>query len=542
MLLQKRSNGIFYFRWVYPPALRKLLGKRELIKSLRTTSKSQALARAGAYYMAVNESTLLLDRLKSGDINQDEYILELYKRYAPPIFESYKKLVDSHEIESFSEILRQKEPNAFMLKEFQKAASNKKREVFPNITIYQILDGWIEFDPRFKPFATLAKFLKLSPDVYQQYLEDVFQLFFYRYVQVSEKLNPALCKPVLPELIAKQNLSPPESSSIATKAKSILFSELFAQFLTHKKSEVNLSDKMQGDYNDYVKTFLVGVGDKPINTITKKQVKEFLQGYQKLPRRNLKAYKGKPIDALWGLVVPEEDRVSTRTMTSAKKFLSGVFRFAVNQDYLTASPVVDLALKTKLEKRRGNFTDLEVRKIFDVLNGDSHIQKNEWQKWAVLFGAYTGARASEIMGLQKQDFKQAEESGIWLVTIRGTKTANALRQFPLSQELVDKGFLDFVGVGHGRVFPSEKSNKAITAFFPRVLKAAGIPKRNDMNLDRSFHSLRHTVVTKARGAGISHVLVQQVVGHEKTSAGITDNYTHAFTPEQLLPVVEAIKY
>ena len=27
MLLQKCSNGIFYFRWVYPPALRKLLGK-----------------------------------------------------------------------------------------------------------------------------------------------------------------------------------------------------------------------------------------------------------------------------------------------------------------------------------------------------------------------------------------------------------------------------------------------------------------------------------------------------------------------------------
>jgi len=542
MLLQKRSNGIFYFRWVYPPALRKLLGKRELIKSLRTTSKSQALARAGAYYMAVNESTLLLDRLKSGDINQDEYILELYKRYAPPIFESYKKLVDSHEIESFSEILRQKEPNAFMLKEFQKAASNKKREVFPNITIYQILDGWIEFDPRFKPFATLAKFLKLSPDVYQQYLEDVFQLFFYRYVQVSEKLNPALCKPVLPELIAKQNLSPPESSSIATKAKSILFSELFEQFLAHKKSEVNLSDKMQGDYNDYVKTFLFAVGNKSINTITRKQIKRFLLDYLKLPRRNLKSYKDKPIDALWGVAVPEKDRVAVKTMEGVRRFLQGVFSFAVDRDHLSESPAVSLGLDVKHEKKRGHFTDTEVRKIFDVLNSDGHIQKNEWQKWAVLFGAYTGARAGEIMELQKQDFKQDEESSIWLVTIRGTKTARALRQFPLSQELVDKGFLNFIGVGHGRVFPSEKSNKAITAFFPRVLKAAGIPKRNDMNLDRSFHSLRHTVITKARGASINDVLVQQVVGHEKTNAGITDNYTHAFTPEQLLPVVESIKY
>lgn len=167
MLLQKRSNGIFYFRWVYPPALRKLLGKRELIKSLHTTSKSQALARAGVHYMAVNETTLLLSRLKSGEIGQDEYLLGMYKHYAPQLFEKYKSLVDSYEIESFSEILRQKKPNAFMLKEFQKAASNKKREVYPDITIYQILNGWIESDPRFKPFATLAQLLKLSPDIYQ---------------------------------------------------------------------------------------------------------------------------------------------------------------------------------------------------------------------------------------------------------------------------------------------------------------------------------------------------------------------------------------
>src|SRR5690606_15984426 len=61
-LLQKRSNGYYYFRWVCPPPVRQLIGKREIIKSLRTTSKLQALARAGYLYA-------LVDRLKSsGDV------------------------------------------------------------------------------------------------------------------------------------------------------------------------------------------------------------------------------------------------------------------------------------------------------------------------------------------------------------------------------------------------------------------------------------------------------------------------------------------
>ncbi len=64
-LLQKRSNGYYYFRWVCPPVIRKLLGKREIIKSLRTTSKIQALARAGVYYMAVDKLKALYDSLMS---------------------------------------------------------------------------------------------------------------------------------------------------------------------------------------------------------------------------------------------------------------------------------------------------------------------------------------------------------------------------------------------------------------------------------------------------------------------------------------------
>ena len=57
-----------------------------------------------------------------------------------------------------------------------------------------------------------------------------------------------------------------------------------------------------------------------------------------------------------------------------------------------------------------------------------------------------------------------------------------------------------------------------------------------------LHSVRHTFITKARAAGISNVLVQQVVGHEKSGAGQTDRYTHTFHLKDVLPVVDSVNY
>lgn len=92
-LLQKRSNGYYYFRWVCPPIIRKILGKREIIKSLRTTSKIQALARA--YYMAV-------DRLKELSVYPTMSFAEAYQEMERIYTEFYEGTVTR----SFNSFLR----------------------------------------------------------------------------------------------------------------------------------------------------------------------------------------------------------------------------------------------------------------------------------------------------------------------------------------------------------------------------------------------------------------------------------------------------
>lgn len=67
-------------------------------------------------------------------------------------------------------------------------------------------------------------------------------------------------------------------------------------------------------------------------------------------------------------------------------------------------------------------------------------------------------------------------------------------------------------------------------------------KVNEMGERVVFHSVRHTFITKARSQGTSTVLVQQVIGHEKSGAGMTDRYTHNYQLKDLLPVVDAVSF
>lgn len=123
MLLQKRSNGIYYFRWSYPPLLRKLLGKRELIKTLGTASKTLALARAGTLYMTVEKLKGIHHRLATrtnrlreintqlwevheGSRNSIEFeavAADYYREDVPLFFEALMELAHLYKAPSFLE-------------------------------------------------------------------------------------------------------------------------------------------------------------------------------------------------------------------------------------------------------------------------------------------------------------------------------------------------------------------------------------------------------------------------------------------------------
>ncbi|WP_198939322.1 tyrosine-type recombinase/integrase [Motiliproteus sp. MSK22-1] len=136
--------------------------------------------------------------------------------------------------------------------------------------------------------------------------------------------------------------------------------------------------------------------------------------------------------------------------------------------------------------------------------------------------------------------KLCPDTGRHYFVIQEGKTKAARRSVPLHRQLVDDGLLDWLsGDQKALIFPTANQNpNRVTDLFGSLLDK----KVNDVGERIVFHSVRHSFITKARAAGVETVLVQQVVGHEKSGAGVTDRYTHCFQLRQLLPVVDAVIY
>jgi len=155
----------------------------------------------------------------------------------------------------------------------------------------------------------------------------------------------------------------------------------------------------------------------------------------------------------------------------------------------------------------------------------------------MLLSVYSGARRSELLALNKSDFMFCADADRYYFTIRQGKTKAAIRQVPIHNKLVDMGVIDWVSsCGEERLF--KVTANRVTHLFGLLLT----DRENHLGERIVLHSIRHTFITKARSVGVSSVLVQQVVGHEKTGAGVTDRYTHSFHLKDVLVVVDSIDY
>ena len=142
-------------------------------------------------------------------------------------------------------------------------------------------------------------------------------------------------------------------------------------------------------------------------------------------------------------------------------------------------------------------------------------------------------------GLTKSDIKYCNDTKRYYFVVRKGKTKAARRIVPINNKLIDTGFLQWVEMCGEQLFDAAHRNlNRVTDLFGTLLTR----KENDYGERLVLHSVRHTFITKARAAGISNVLVQQIVGHEKKGAGQTDRYTHTFQLKDILKVVDSVCY
>lgn len=384
-------------------------------------------------------------------------------------------------------------------------------------------------DEKSLEFQVLLSKLKSSSQIQNSLIETVASEDGVRERELTQLLQTA-----------KGEVSAPRAE-FTTNAP--LFSEVYAEFLQHKIAKEKLDDKVQQDYARKHVVWQSLVEDKPIDLYTPRDIGRFIDRCFELPKMNIAPYSKMSWAERLEVDVPEEDMISPKSVSHFYKWLQGIFAFAKRDTigYINASPC---SIKREYKSRiRGIFDDIELQVFLKAADSEKHL----WRKWMIYLVIYTGARRGELVQLRKEDvkFDTATKRHYLLITdvheSQKLKTENAKRKIPLHMDLINAGFIEFVESCQERVFDSVNNREVVTAWFARQMQNLEVDSNNELGHIRSFHSFRHTFTTKVMNAGAQANLVQQVVGHEISSLGITDKYTHKSTElKHLLPVVDKL--
>ena len=189
--------------------------------------------------------------------------------------------------------------------------------------------------------------------------------------------------------------------------------------------------------------------------------------------------------------------------------------------------------RAKETKPRTAYTPEEFRQFISWAKGlKGH------RKWISLLGAYTGARANEICQLYADDVQCID--GIWCLNIRSNrpdqklKTENSARLVPIHSDVLAEGFLEFVEGRIGLRLFAELS--LVMGYYSH-----GWGKWFNRNrpTDKDFHSLRHTVGTELKSAGVPIQYTAAILGHE--TGGISyDRYGGQVAINNLKMALESV--
>jgi integrase len=217
--------------------------------------------------------------------------------------------------------------------------------------------------------------------------------------------------------------------------------------------------------------------------------------------------------------------------------LNDFFNWAIKNGYYTSSdksPVEGLFLssKNKLAKATENreaFTDDEIKALFGMGFQERFFAPDHY--WITLVCLFSGARREEVGDLPSANVKIVD--GVPTFLISEGKTKDARRLVPIHQTLMELGFMEYAkarqAAGHTHLFPHRpkgaggRGKEAGRMFRLRLRIDCGI-----MNTRQTFHSLRHTVISRLDNLEPPIPAKQsfQITGHSTAHLNTEHNITY----------------
>ncbi len=381
--------------------------------------------------------------------------------------------------------------------------------------------------------------LDMSRATVAQAYEAFFSNDLLRYRQLIATLQAQLEEQKLkssPQSIVQANQSL-STEFKDTASQVIKLSEAWTRYVEEKGQKWRAS--IANENQRFFDVLIYVVGDKPIDRVTKQDIREALKVTENLPTRIKLPYRHLSLPECIDYDVPEEDLISSQHVVKHLKIWRSLFKTYLvdTKDLLEKSPTDGISFEVK-PNRRGHFSNAELSKLKTKLFS---LENNDWRKWYFLTLIYTGARRGEIASIRKRDIRLDEETSRWYIFIEDGKTEQAQRQIPLHR-ILESGLLNLAETLNDSdlIFFDLPNYTTTTEEWAKLMNETGVPDYDEFGLKRRIHSLRHTFVSHCLASGsVSLPLMQFVVGHSRTqSLGVTSIYTHRPSLKNLLCVVD----
>lgn len=350
-------------------------------------------------------------------------------------------------------------------------------------------------------------------------------------------------------LFGMPNQQPNNTQNETETTPTNLLSEVVQAYCNERDAGNNWRPKSAAEFRVMFDELIEILGDVPIASITKQAARQYKEILRQLPPhfRKKPEYSGHTIKEIAALKPTET--LSAKTINKRLQSVSAMFKWAKNNGYCADNPFEGLSvkLKAKAADRRDPFTDEELERIFGNHGFVKPNSSRPNRYWIPIVALYTGARLEEVAQLHIEDIRDVDRH--WCIDIndkleKRVKSPGSKRLVPLSEELINLGFLDFVesqrAQGEERLFPEldgerDGYGQSFQKWFGREKDKVGFPKRI-----KSFHSLRHTFIDRLRNLGIDEAKLAALVGH--TNSSITSTYGQGYHIAQLHEVVNKLRF
>lgn|GEM_PF-3262563 len=577
-----RRGAVYYFRMRIPSDLKNRISQSELRFSLRTRNFSLAkVAALGLHTRAY----ALFHLIRGCPSMNDRQIVVMIRTYFDNecgtdfFWRQVADIPDTHR-EKAKEILAERIKNrdaveAEIADNLQNGGfSAVEGDIWKTLLSYKRLDlhnpespvyrklghGFLRAKREANRFAADADKGRFKMDIQDPLFDELPMDQLVRLFQRSTGVLPeddddfAPASPVAPVIETPKVVASTNSSS------QLRLTQVFEKWRRFRAP----TERTATDFGTHVKRFCDLIGDFPVDQITKNHIRTFRDEVEKIPARMTQAQREMDTKVLIISLQGRDDIPRLKPQTVKDKALAAI---AAILGFACQEGMVDVNVAKGVAVRKADEDEDEQKVLFfapEQLNkvlkspvfseGDRpRGGKSEAGFWVPLIALLSGARLTEICGLELEDIGREKDVDFFFIrpnSTRKLKTKASRRKIPVHSKLIEWGFLDYVEhqrkTNRNRVFDQVNAkghtiSSAWSAWWGRYIrKVVGI---EDSRI--KFHSFRHTARRELLDKEVNELLIDAIMGH--SNGKVSERYGRdadglTYSMERLKPAIEMLAF